>query len=132
MCIRDRLIDKLIEEDYTSIDIAVALLNILIGKQREEDALQEDKFEKGEGVGAEMVRFFINVGRQQKIRPRDIVGAIAGEAKIPGDLIGAIDIHDRFSFVEVPKEHARRVLLAMKKSNIKGKSISIEKARRRR
>ena len=79
-----------------------------------------------------MVRFFINVGRQQKIRPRDIVGAIAGEAKIPGDLIGAIDIHDRFSFVEVPKEHARRVLLAMKKSNIKGKSISIEKARRRR
>ncbi len=127
-----QLIDKLIEEDYTSIDIAVALLNILIGKQREEDALQEDKFEKGEGVGAEMVRFFINVGRQQKIRPRDIVGAIAGEAKIPGDLIGAIDIHDRFSFVEVPKEHARRVLLAMKKSNIKGKSISIEKARRRR
>lgn len=127
-----QIIDKLIEEDYTSMDIAVALLNMVVGKQRDKETAEEEAFEsRSGGAEAGMVRFFINVGKQQKIRAKDIVGAIAGEAKIPGNMIGAIDIHDTFSFVEVPKEQARKVLLAMKKSNIKGKSVNIEKAKRR-
>ena len=46
-----------------------------------------------------MVRLFINIGKNQRIRPGDILGAVAGEAKIPGKLVGAIDMYDNYTFV---------------------------------
>ncbi len=124
-------LDKLLEEDYTAIDIAVALLKILKGNEMKEEKINGDFPLKNIGSELGMVRFFINVGKKQKIRPKDIVGAIVGETGIPGNLIGAIDIYEKFSFVEVPKQYAGKVLQGMKKSHIKGKSINIEKAKRR-
>jgi ATP-dependent RNA helicase DeaD len=84
-------------------------------------------------TGAEegMVRLFVNIGKNQKIRPGDILGAVAGEANIPGKLVGAIDMYDNYTFVEVPKEYAKVVLKAMKKAKIKGKSINVEPANAR-
>ena len=83
-----------------------------------------------EDTGAEegMVRLFINIGRNQKIRTGDIVGGIAGETGIPGKLIGSIDIYDKYTFVEVPREFASDVLKIMKDNQIKGKRINIEPA----
>ena len=57
-----------------------------------------------------MVRLFINVGRKHRVQAKDIVGAIAGEAGIPGKLVGTIDIYDKYTFVEVPKANAKKVL----------------------
>jgi mono/diheme cytochrome c family protein len=51
---------------------------------------------------------------------------------IPGKLIGSISIHDKFTFVEVPKEYAHDVLTIMKDNQIKGKRINIEPANTRR
>ena len=42
--------------------------------------------------------------KKQKIRPGDILGAVAGESGMNGDLVGTIDMYDKFTFVEVPKE----------------------------
>ncbi|MDE6220397.1 MAG: DbpA RNA binding domain-containing protein, partial [Lachnospiraceae bacterium] len=75
-----------------------------------------------------MARLFINIGKAQKVKAKDILGAIAGEANIPGKLVGAIDLYDKYTFVEVPKENAADVLAAMKNVRIKGKAISIEPA----
>ncbi|MPN41357.1 ATP-dependent RNA helicase DbpA [bioreactor metagenome] len=75
-----------------------------------------------------MVRLFINVGRSQNIQPKDVIGAIAGETGIQGKLIGKIDIYEKFTFVEVPKENAKDVLNIMKDNTIKGKRINIEPA----
>ncbi|RKL64016.1 ATP-dependent helicase [Thermoanaerobacteraceae bacterium SP2] len=121
-----QLIEKLIEEDYTSMDLAAALLKMVLVKEQEDS--REEGFENIEGA-PEMVRLFINIGRSQKIRPGDIVGAIAGETGMPGKLIGTIDIYDKFTFVEVPKEYAQDVLSIMKNNQIKGKKINIEPAR---
>ena len=71
----------------------------------------------------------INVGNNHNVRPRDIVGAIANEAGIEGRLIGSVDIFDSFTYVEIPESQAQRVLERMDKRVIKGKSISIEKAK---
>ena len=73
-----------------------------------------------EDTGAEvgMVRFFLGVGREHKVQPKDIVGAIAGETGIPGKAIGAIRILDTYSFVEIPKEHASDVYTIMKERTI--------------
>ncbi|HKW20542.1 MAG TPA: DEAD/DEAH box helicase [Ktedonobacterales bacterium] len=68
-----------------------------------------------------MARLFIRVGRQDGVRPTDIVGAIANEAHIPGDSIGDIDIYDGFSFVEVPEDSAERVRNALNVTTIRGR-----------
>jgi ATP-dependent RNA helicase DeaD len=75
-----------------------------------------------------MVRFFLGVGREHKVQPKDIVGAIAGETGIPGKAIGAIRILDTYSFVEIPKEHASEVYTIMKERTIRNQPTKIEPA----
>lgn len=78
---------------------------------------------------ANMTRLMVSVGRRDFIRPGDIVGAIAGEANIPGSSIGSIDIFDKFTYVDVPKEVANRVVDVMEGNTIKGHRVNIEVAR---
>jgi ATP-dependent RNA helicase DeaD len=88
--------------------------------------------ERGRPSGVDrgkMARLFINLGKKSKISPGDIVGAIAGETGISGDLIGSIEIYDKFSFVEVPKKDAEKVIDVMNRSQIKGKPVNIEVAK---
>jgi ATP-dependent RNA helicase DeaD len=73
-----------------------------------------------------MARLFINVGKKDRIRPNDIVGAIAGETGVPGRSIGGIDIFDNFSFVDVPQKDAQHVISVMRDNTIKGKIVNIE------
>ena len=121
------LIERLMTEDYSALDIAAALLKMLMVADGKEQAAAGDEFGEPQSFGG-MVRLHLNVGRQQKVGPKDIVGAITGETGLPGKLIGKIDIHDRYTFVEVPKEYAHDVLSMMKDRYIKGNKISVEPA----
>ena len=78
---------------------------------------------------ANMTRLMVNIGRKDYVRPGDIVGAIAGEANIPGNTIGSIDIFDKHTYVDVPKDVANRVVDVMEGNTIKGRRVSIEIAR---
>ncbi|HIU67616.1 MAG TPA: DEAD/DEAH box helicase [Candidatus Caccomorpha excrementavium] len=130
----DQLIDLIEErvngEDYTALDVAAAFLKLAMGDGKSAQEEREDDF--GD-TGAEdgMVRLFINLGKKQNIRPGDILGAIAGETGMPGSLIGTIDMFDKYTFVEVPREYARDVIQVMKDAKIKGKTINIEPANRK-
>ncbi|MCI8300895.1 MAG: DEAD/DEAH box helicase [Lachnospiraceae bacterium] len=117
------------ESDYTAMDIAAAFLKLAMGGSEESQRAAMEGFEFGD-TGAEegMVRLFINIGKKQHVKPGDILGAIAGETGMPGDLVGAIDMYDKYTFVEVPREYGKEVLLAMTSAKIKGKSINIEPA----
>ena len=119
--------------DYTATDIAAAFLKQAIGgvELSKDDNGLVDLLSEDTGAEEGMVRLFINIGKKDKIRPGDILGAVAGESKIPGKLVGAIDMYDNYTFVEVPKEHGKDVLKAMKNAKIKGKAISIEPANRK-
>ena len=75
---------------------------------------------------ANMTRLFLNLGKKDRIRPNDIVGAIAGEAGLPGKSIGGIDIFDNFSFVDVPQKDAEHVIRIMKNNTIKGRTVNME------
>ncbi len=75
-----------------------------------------------------MVRLVIDAGREQGVRAGDVVGAIANEAGIPGKSIGAIDIYDRFTFVEVPQEYRDQVLAAMAETSIRHMPINVRPA----
>ena len=69
-----------------------------------------------------MVRFFLGLGRDHNVAPKDIVGAISGETGIPGKSIGAIRILDTYSFVEVPRDCAEEVYTIMKERTRSGAS----------
>ena len=125
------LVDRLMEEDYTSIDIAAALLKDHLSDVNADDIDALDDINLGGtelygGEGEKMVRLFINAGKKSKIRAKDIVGAIANEAGIPGKTLGEIAIFDEYTFVDVPNEFVRDILHGMKHAKIKGKRMHIE------
>ncbi len=78
---------------------------------------------------ADMTRLFLNLGRQDRVSPGDIVGAIAGETRLNGQEIGRIDIFDSYSFVDVPNQHAENIVRTMNGNSIKGRKVFLEKAR---
>lgn len=128
------------EEDYGTIDVASALLKLALGEELKEEIIEEpsrrerNKSRNRDGdTGAKegMIRLFINIGRNQRVQAKDIVGAIAGEVGISGKLVGTIDIYDKYTFVEVPKKDAKKVLEKMKDIKIKGNKINIEKANKK-
>lgn len=75
--------------------------------------------------GAAFITLHINAGRNEKLSPRDIVGALIAETGLKADQIGKIEIQDRASFVAVPQ--AKGTLIAEKLNNakIKGKRFRI-------
>lgn len=78
------------------------------------------------GAG-ETVRIFVGLGRAAHVRPQDIVGAITGETKLQGREIGAIEIADRFSLVEVPADRADEVIQGLRKTKLKGRKSTVRR-----
>lgn len=77
----------------------------------------------------DFVRIFLPIGKRSGVRPADLVGAIANEARIDPQLIGAIDIADSFSLVEVQDEDADRIIAALRKTTIRGKMVRVRRER---
>ena len=92
---------------------------------------EEDEYADRRSPRNGMTRLFINLGKNQSVKPGDILGAIAGESGMPGRLVGSIDMYDKYTFVEVPREQADSILEAMNRAKIKGKNVHVEKANRR-
>jgi ATP-dependent RNA helicase DeaD len=74
-----------------------------------------------------MSRIYIGSGRKKNIRPADLVGAIVNEAGIEAREIGAIEISDAFSLVELPDERIDQVVRALRASTIKGKKLTVRR-----
>ena len=74
-------------------------------------------------------KIYIGLGRSAGIRPADLVGAIANEAGIPARSIGAIDITDRFSLVEVPAAQIEQIIASLRATMIRGKKINARRDR---
>lgn len=121
------------QEEYTSMDMAAALLKMLIGDTLDrEDEVEEFHFDTDKD-DSRMVRLFINIGKKDKIKPANILGAIAGESGMPGKLVGAIDMMDNYTFVDVPAIHAEKILKVMNDNvQIKGRRVNVEKANQSR
>jgi ATP-dependent RNA helicase DeaD len=74
-----------------------------------------------------MSRIFIGAGRLAKMRPADLVGAIVNEAGLDAGTIGAIEVADRYSTVELPEDLVDRVVMALRKTTIKGKKQTVRR-----
>lgn len=89
-------------------------------RQRAFRRRERNQFEAEEG----MTRLYLDIGREQGVRPGDIVGAITSEAAIPGHSIGAIDLYDHFTLVDVASNHAARTLKALKQTRIRNQKVT--------
>jgi len=79
------------------------------------------------GDGRAVARLFFGAGRQNGIRPGDLVGAITNEAGLTSRDLGAIEITDRFSLVEVPEEAAEDVIKAMRRTTLRGEKVLVRR-----
>jgi ATP-dependent RNA helicase DeaD len=78
---------------------------------------------------ADVARLFIGAGREAGIRPGDLVGAITGEAGINSQELGAIQIADRFSLIEVPEARADDIMAALRATTIRGRKVPVRRDR---
>ncbi len=72
-------------------------------------------------------RLYVSGGREAGIRPADLVGAITNEARVGGESVGAIQISDRYSLVDVPADAADAIAHALRSAKIKGRKLQVRR-----
>ncbi|MCU1484687.1 MAG: deaD [Actinomycetia bacterium] len=140
-----RVVVETLTDEHELMDIALAAVKLAheasVGTDDDEEipevSLQPDRPRpdrvkvgaKPSRVGQGMTRLYINAGRSARIRPNDIVGAIANETRLSGRDIGAIEIADQFSLVEVPDDAVDEVIARVNASTIAGKKRTMRRER---
>jgi ATP-dependent RNA helicase DeaD len=147
-----RVVVESLSDEFDTVDIAAAAVKMAhdalggteereiptpaAAPQREREQKQDRdrgagpkrRFDKRErSLDGNGIRLFIAAGRDAGIRPGDLVGAITGEAGVPSQSLGAIEIADRFSLVEVPEALADRIIAALKATKIRGKKVNVRR-----
>ncbi|MEO6996011.1 MAG: DEAD/DEAH box helicase [Lacunisphaera sp.] len=177
---RDQMFDRLLEQGYTSTDIASALIHMMQGAEEEpaapvakprkefvpavpagtppikpkqlgvvhsetrppfpvqaekprhekpveKPAREKSGFERkprtGRDPGYTTISF--NVGRVHLVTPADLVGKIAGVTRLPAAIVGAIDIHEEHTHVDVISEHAEAVTSKLAGIRVKNQSLKV-------
>jgi ATP-dependent RNA helicase DeaD len=137
-----RAVVEALAEEFDLFDVAAAAIALA------HEELRGDGDEEIEAVGrpssgappaprtsqrpreaGDMTRLFIGAGRRAGIRPGDLVGAITGEAGVRSSELGAIEIADSFSLIEVPERLADAIIGAMKKSSLRGQKVTVRRDR---
>ena len=75
-----------------------------------------------------MATLRIDGGRTDKMRPGDILGALTGDAGLPADTIGKIDVFATRSYVAIARQHADMALNRLRAGKIKGRKFRVERA----
>lgn len=133
------LVDEIVNEnniDYKSLCSSLISLVAKKNKRVIPIVISSNKKEKNEvnlkGVGVNgRVRLSVNIGRNERIAPNFIVGAIVEESDVPAKAIGKIDIYHDHTIVELSTEAAKTVLECMSKTKIKNKKVSFKLAEKK-
>jgi ATP-independent RNA helicase DbpA len=72
-----------------------------------------------------MVTLLIDGGKQDKLRPGDLLGALTHDIGLAGTDVGKIDVHPTRTYVAIRKERAERALHGLRNGKIKGKAFKV-------
>ncbi|MDF2948501.1 MAG: helicase, superfamily [Sedimentibacter sp.] len=127
------LAGRLMAQGYDAETLIAAMMKKLVKFDRSEERdlneviAERKKFTRSSSRNLEnTVRFHVNLGKKQGIRPGDILGAVAGECDIPGSDIGEIEVLENYSFFNAASEHQHKILKKMASAQIKGQNVAIE------
>ncbi len=100
-------------------------------EERQGTPLNWQKQEPGsttqKALTAGMVTLIIDGGRQDKLRPGDLLGALTGDAGLPADSIGKIDIYATRAYVAIRQRSANQALRALVAGKIKGRRFRVRR-----
>lgn len=113
------------DDRFTTIEIAAALLKMQSSTSSESENGSKKSHDYDD---AAMVPMHFNVGKSNNVYPGDLVGAIAGESSVPGNVIGNIDIYPKHSYVDVPGKYVNQVLQSMNSNKVKGTKVRVKVA----
>lgn len=113
------MVEQLMDEDISSMDIAAALMKLALHDEDTENA--EEYLSDPDAI----VELKINAGSKKSIRAKDIVGAIAGECGISGKCLGHIEVYPDHSTVEVPRKYVNDILKIMQNKKIKKAKVGV-------
>ena len=140
------LLDEIIQAGYSMEEVSLSLLQILrsqeeqrpleeirsINEHRERRQEQSSRSKRGKrdrrGRERGMVRLMMNLGRNNGMNPGEIVYTIASRSNIPGKVIGAIEIQQNKTFLDIPEAHVDTVLQSMKHGKIRGQHLTLTRA----
>jgi len=111
-------------KDTDLMDVAAGAIAMLYEGTQSDDE-EEEEAEPAAGGALAVLR--VSAGRDAGIRPGDLVGAIAGEAKLNASEIGAIRVDERHSLVEVPASKADQIIRALKATKLRGKKVDVRR-----
>jgi ATP-independent RNA helicase DbpA len=74
-----------------------------------------------------MVTLCLSVGKKDKIRAGDILGALTKDFGLPGDVIGKIDIFAVKSYVALHKSHAKQACQGFQTGTLKGRRVQVRR-----
>lgn len=95
--------------------------------RKERPAFATEVTDDDRGNAVVMVRYRIEVGKNQGVSPKDIVGAIANEANLPSRLIGRIDLHEDHSTVDLPDDLSRDTLQILRSAWVRRRQLNISR-----
>jgi ATP-dependent RNA helicase DeaD len=112
------------------IEIAAALLKFQLEGFDTVNVAQDASLDET-GASAGMARLFITIGKEQGIRTGDIISEISKKAGIEANSVQGVKIFDTFTFVDVPREAAEKVIELFHRKMISGKNVKVTPARPR-
>ncbi|MGL4606044.1 MAG: DEAD/DEAH box helicase [Eubacteriaceae bacterium] len=153
-----QIIEELKEKGYTAEVIAAVLLKSqlplseaedlnTVERRRRTDAPRRDSRDgrsrrdgrdnrdggRSKRVGPEKTkRLFLSVGEKDKAQKRDILGAICGECGIPSSTVGNIDMYDKFTFVDIDEDYAKKVEKKLNGKTIKDRKVKVEISKKKK
>ena len=131
-----RVVVEALAGEFDLVEIAAAAVKAVLeadGRAEEERDLPEPGRPAASAgradAGRPMVRLFIGAGRAAGIRPGDLVGAITGETGHDSRVVGSIEISDRSSVVEVPRELETEIVAALRGTKLRGRKVAVSRDR---
>lgn len=127
------LINSLLEKGWTYENISVYLLNYLFGAKLQNipdvKVIKYNNFylPDNKNINKRTAKVNINLGKNQKINPNYILGALVDATGISGKSFGKINIHDNFTTVDVPINKIDYIVNSMKNSKINGNRVIVKK-----
>ena len=115
-------------EEYPAVRVAAAAIKVAMDGARPGT---EEAAQSARDAGPTQ-RLFVNVGSRQGVRPADVVGAVAADSPVPAAAVAAVDVHEDFTFIEVPREQAEDVIAGLRRWRVAGRPVNAEPARPRR
>lgn len=127
-----KVLDTLVENGLSVENIATALLSMQLNKEMKSIPSPFDQGgsfrgrapERNGRSGGQSCKIILSVGRQQRIAPNFVLGALVDATGLSGKNFGKIDIYDKHTTVEIPESDKEHIVSSMNNGKINGNVVT--------